>query len=377
MTIGIDIRCLAQGKHTGVEEYTVNLLNSLFGFDKDNEYRLFYNSYKASPEIISGFLKYKNVKLCRFRYPNKVLNSYFRFLKYPKIDKMIGDVDVFFSPNIIFSSLSRNCRRIVTFHDLSFERYPEFFSRKRRLWHKTVTPSRLAKKADEIIAVSDSTKQDLVQLYNIDPKKIKVIYSGIEERFSPVENKEELRRVRKKYNLPEKFILFLGTLEPRKNIEGLILAFDKLKQSKNLNLVIAGSKGWLYENIYKTAQKVNSSDNIKFIGYIDPEGKPALYSLAKLFVYPSFWEGFGFPPLEAMACGTPVITSNVSSLPEVIGEAGLLVDPYNINEIAEAMNQVLQGESLRTNLQKKGIERAREFSWGKTAKETLKVFREL
>jgi len=377
MIIGIDIRCLSQERHTGVEEYTINLLKSLLKLDQDNKYKLFYNSHKTkSPAILGQFLKYNNVKLFKFQYPNKILNSSFRFLRKPKIDQMIGGVDIFFTPNIIFSSVG-NCKKVITFHDLSFERYPEFFSKKRKLWHNAVNPKMLANESDKIIVVSESTKQDLIELYGIHHDKIKVIYSGIESKFSPVTDQKKLKEVKKKYNLPENFILYLGTLEPRKNIEGLIFAFDRLKNIHNLSLVIAGEEGWLYGNIYKAASSAKAKRNIQFAGFIDPKDKPALYSLAKLFVYPSFWEGFGFPPLEAMACGTPVITSHVSSLPEVVGEAGLLVDPYNINELSEAIYQVLTDENLRNNLKLKGVQRAKKFSWQKAAEETLKVFKSL
>lgn len=376
MTIGIDIRCLLGEKHTGVGEYTMGLLRSLFLIDsknKYNKYKLFCNSFRKN-KIIDIFRNFKNVKVYNFRYPNKLLNFSLKYLRFPRIDKLIGGVDLFFSPNVNFLSLSSSCKKVITFHDLSFERYPEFFSKKRQLWHKFINPRSLAEHSDLIIAVSNSTKNDLIQIYNIDSQKIKVIFSGIDKSFQPISDKNCLDIIRNKYKLPEKFILYLGTIEPRKNIEGLILAFNKLRQNSKIKhkLVIAGEKGWLYKQIFNCASKINYKDDIIFTGFIEDKDKPAVYNLAEVFVYPSFYEGFGFPPLEAMACGTPVITSSVSSLPEIIDNAGLLVDPYNINEITEAMMQVILDKHLRESFREKGLERVKEFGWERCAKEMLR-----
>ncbi|MCK4525681.1 MAG: glycosyltransferase family 4 protein, partial [Candidatus Andersenbacteria bacterium] len=175
--------------------------------------------------------------------------------------------------------------------------------------------------------------------------------------------------IRKKYNLPKKYILYLGTLEPRKNIIGLIKAFEIL--NTKYKLVIAGSKGWLYEDIFKIVKNSPAKDNIIFTGFIDDKDKAALYGLADLFVYPSFYEGFGFPPLEAMAAGTPVITSNFSSLPEAVGDAAITVNPYNIDELTKAIEMVLFDEKLRDILIERGYKKVKNFSWEKCAKETL------
>ena len=377
---------LARGARTGVEEYTTNLLANMLSLNTDLKFKLFYNGYQKV-ELNYDWLKFPNIELIQYKIPNKILDTSLYFFNYPKIDKLLEGVDVFFAPHIFLSAVSGKCKTVTTFHDLSFEKYPEFYSANKNYWHFSMNPKKQARETDKIIAVSESTKNDLVELYNINPEKIKVIYSGVnlslrEARMS-VANEMATKqsrdyaqetKVRKKYNLPEKYILYLGTLEPRKNIIGLIKAFElfNIKYSiLNIKLVIAGSKGWLYKDIFKTVENSPVKKDIILTGFIDDQDKSALYSLADLFVYPSFYEGFGFPPLEAMACGTPVITSNVSSLPEAVGNAAITINPYNLDELYRAMEMVLTDENLKNNLIKKGHEQAKKFSWQKCARETL------
>ncbi|MFH1187760.1 MAG: glycosyltransferase family 1 protein, partial [bacterium] len=433
--------------YSGVPAYGYNLLQNLFKIDSQNQYYLFYNKFQKHSEIIkkisqlNNLLNYPNVKFADFHYPNKFLNFSLRFFKYPKLDKLVEKkigqkIDVWFSPNLGFINFSKNnsFKFILTIHDLSFERHPEFFASKKnfginyirgRFWHKYVGAKKICGQADKIIAVSESTKNDLIDIYKIPQEKIQVIYEGAnascelkvesqklnEEKFfdtssagvsqertpacsaleSPLGDSSGAS-VKNKYNLPEKFILFLGTLEPRKNISSIIRAFEKLHEgaklpigslapnpiasetSGNYRLIIAGKKGWLYDDLFKLAEKSKVKDKIKFIGYVSEKDKPALYKLASLFVFPSFYEGFGLPPLEAMACGTPVITSAAFSLSEVVGDAGLLVDPYDVNELAQAMEMVLSDEKLRERMIEKGLKRSEMFSWEKAAWESLRVF---
>ncbi|MEA2097548.1 MAG: glycosyltransferase family 1 protein [Patescibacteria group bacterium] len=376
MIIGIDIRMLARGTRSGIEEYTINLLSNIISLDNNIEYRLFYNGYKKT-KLKYNFLKVPNVQLKEFKIPNRILDASFQFLNYPKIDRMLKNIDLFFSPHIFSSSVSKKCKTLTTFHDLSFENYPEFYSTGKKYWHFSMNPKKQAHTANKIIAVSQSTKDDLTNIYNIEPEKIKVIYSGINQESGIMNHESEISKVRRKYNLPEKYILYLGTLEPRKNIIGLIKAFEILNTKYRIlntecHLVIAGSKGWLYKDIFKTVQNSPEKDNIIFTGFIDDKDKPTLYGLADLFVYPSFYEGFGFPPLEAMACGTPVITSNFSSLPEAVGDAAIMINPYNIDELAKAMEMVLTDKKLINILTTRGFEQIKKFSWKNCARETLR-----
>lgn len=367
MKIGVDIRVLARGARTGVEEYVINLLSHLLPLEPSINYLLFYNAYRKV-DLDYPWLDLNNVTLKDFKIPNRPLFFLTRYLNQPKIDKLLKGIDIYFNPHF-FNAPVKNCRKVITFHDLSFIRYPEYFSLRKRFWQKfLINAKREAREADKIIAVSESTKDDLINLFKIKQEKIKVIYSGVSEQFKPIQ------KIKKNYHLPERFILYFGTIEPRKNITGLIKAFELLKD-KEIKLVIAGAKGWLYQDIFKTASNSKRRNDIFFTGFVREEDKPYLYNLAELFVYPSFFEGFGFPPLEAMACGIPTIVSNTSSLPEVVEKAGIMVNPYDIDEMAWAMEMVLSDRGLKERMEKEGIEQAKKFDWNKTAKETLELFK--
>jgi glycosyltransferase involved in cell wall biosynthesis len=380
MNIAIDIRSLLDNKPGGVGRYTFHLLDAFFRNDKTNQYFLFYNSFRKGQNIFQEkWGNLPNVHFCAFRWPNKILNFCLRFFHWPKLDVLISNrtkrtkIDIFFIPNLNFISLSEGVKKIITVHDLSFERYPSFFSWKSRFWHWLVEPRKLINSCEKIIAVSENTKRDLIELYGISPEKIQVIYSGIEYQYTT----QEIQSVRQKYNLPEHFILFLGTLEPRKNIIGLIQAFEILKEKykfPNLQLVIVGRCGWSYQKIFRRVRKSRFAQEIRFIDYIEDGEKFAFYKLADLFVYPSFYEGFGFPPLEAAKTGLPVIVSHASSLPEIFGGIAILVNPYNVAEMAEAMFQCLVNKKLRVEVEKKIDKQLEKFNWERCAEETKRLF---
>lgn len=383
MRICVDVRCLMAGRKTGVEEYTLNLLLSLLEIDKKNSYVLFLNSWKTPRFDFSVFEKYPHVQVKRLKIPNKLLNLSFWYLGFPKIDRLVGGADVVFSPNIIFGATSKKSKLIVTIHDLSFERYPQHFSWKRRFWHIFINSKKICQRADRIMAVSESTKNDIVRLYGVSESKIWIVPSAVLEKFKIIDrNNEQLVKTKEKYNLPYKFILYLGTIEPRKNITGLVRAYDQLQknaQDENneelgkYKLIIAGESGWLSEKIFREIEKARFRDKIQIINFVEDQGKEYVYNLSSLFVYPSFFEGFGFPPLEAMRCGIPVIASNNSSLPEVVGKGGILIDPDKPDEIYRAIKNVLTDKELRDVLVKRGLEKAEEFDWKKTAQKFLKI----
>jgi glycosyltransferase involved in cell wall biosynthesis len=338
------------------------------------KFKLFYSGMKDTL-VHYPWMDGSNVELFYQRVPNKLLFAASRILDQPHIDRLVKGADVFFSPHFFIASLSPRCKRVVTFHDLSFLHHPQFFSFDRNIWNTLqMNPKAQARSADRIIAISNSTAQDLVEKYKVEPEKISVIYSGVLDKFKKIDSLGELTYVREKYNLPKKFIFYLGTIEPRKNICSIIEAFEILKRDFGFEdhyLVIAGAKGWLYKDIFKKMEKSQFNKYIKYIDYVEDDDRPAMYNCAELLVYPSFFEGFGFQPLEAMACNTPVVASNVSSIPEVVHDAALLVDPYNIRELYTAIKDILTDESLRKDLVWRGNRRVRQFSWEKTAQETL------
>jgi len=365
MKIGIDIRSLMNGRYSGVGWYTFNLLDNLFKIDQENHYILFYNS--SRPVELPKF-DHPNVSYYGSRWPNKLFNLSLNFFSYPQLDKLIGGVDVFFSPNLHFISCSKGCRLVLAVHDLSFYLFPEFFTLKSRWWHRLILAKNILLRADIILTDSFSTKQDLVNQLAIKEQKVAVINLGVSGNFFNLAG-DKISAVKQKYNLPEKFILFLGTIEPRKNVAGLIEAFNQLDSDRQL--VIAGSHGWKTRLVDKLAQ---GNNKILFLNYVEEGDKPYLYHLADLFVYPSYYEGFGLPILEAMAAGCPVIAGSNSSQGEVLGDAGLLVNAFDVKEIKTAIESILLDDNLRQELKRRGQERAKNFIWEKTAQETLKIF---
>jgi glycosyltransferase involved in cell wall biosynthesis len=383
MKIGIDGRCLEEESISGVGEYTLELLIHLFEIDKKNRYIIFSNSYKQVATHLTKFEKFPNVKIKRFRWPNKLLNLSLWYLGHPKIDQLIGKMDLFFAPNINFLAVSKNCPLVVTLHDLSFERYPEYFSWKTRLWHFFfVNPRKLINNARKIIAVSESTKKDLANLYRVSPAKIAVIRHGTNKAYRVIDrNNPKLLAVQHKYDLPYKFILYLGNIDPRKNISSIIKAYGILREKNPeetiYKLVLAGQMDRRSHESVCEAQKSKYIQDIIFIGYVDREDKPYIYNLSSVFVYPSFFEGFGLPILEAMACGKPIICSNSSSLPEVAGKAAIAIDPDRPDEIAQTLSSILSSEKMQDKLRSASLNQAKRFSWEKCAQETLDLFEKI
>ncbi len=382
MKIVIDVRCLGEGRRTGVEEYITRLFRSLVSGDTKNEYILFFNAWNRDfPEDFKWMFAYPNVRLVSLRIPNKILNLALWYLGWPKLDRLCGGADIYFLPNLNFVSVSKRAKLVVTAHDLSFEAFPETFSVKRRLWHFFIGFRKLCRKADRILAVSASTKEDVIGYYGIPEEKITVVRSGVGEEFHQLDrNNPELLRVKEKYDLPYRFILFFGTFESRKNIRSVIRAYNAYREMRKgspeyAKLVLAGSPGWKSNEIFRERESSPYRDDILVLGFAADEEKVFLYNLASLFVYPSFYEGFGFPPLEAMACGVPTIVSRNSSFPEIVGDAAILIDPYQPDELRLAMTAILSDRVLSEQLSSDGRNRTREFSWKKTGRETLRVIR--
>lgn len=382
MKIGIDIRTLMDKHYSGIPAYTFNLLKELFNIDKDNQYFLFYNSFKDVSDRIPDF-KNDNVKVVRTRYPNKVFNYILqKIFKYPKLDKVLGGVDIFFAPHINFLSLSDSVKKVITIHDLSFLRYKEFFSHRKNIWHKSIDVKGLVNKFDKVIAISENTKRDLIELCHVSEDKIDVIYSGLSDRYKKISSDDQkMKDIKEKYMLDDKFILYLGTIEPRKNIKGIIKAYNSLRDDNSelsdVKLVLAGGLGWKHGDIIKEYEESKYKKDIKLLGYVNNGDKVYLYNLATVFLFPSFYEGFGFPPLEAMACGTPIITSISSSLPEVVNDAAVLINPYSSSDIASSLELVLKSEKIKEGMIEEGFKQSKKFNWSNSAKKYLEVFNKL
>ncbi|PIT86429.1 MAG: hypothetical protein COU33_03200 [Candidatus Magasanikbacteria bacterium CG10_big_fil_rev_8_21_14_0_10_43_6] len=384
MHIAIDIRPLMHKERTGVGMYTHGLLDAVFQVDTDTTYYLFYNSYADLSAHIPVWSQ-KNVHIIHTRWPNKLLHILV-LLKCMALDKLVlryihkhisdkvDHLDYFFSPNIHFTHISKKTKHILTMHDLTFALVSYTYSWRRRLWHWFLRPKQQCAQAQSIVVPSDHTAQDLVALWGVPREKITVLSPGVGAEFlAHISDPLQDAAVRKQYALPNKYVLFLGTLEPRKNVCSLIEAFCRSGiRDMGYTLIIAGPRGWKDTPILHAIER---SRGVAYIGYVAPEDKPILYRLATLFVYPSWYEGFGLPVLEAFTVGTPVITSNRSSLPEVAGDAAYLVHPENISDIAEGLRRLVQGTAVQHILQRKGYTVAKKFSWRKSADTFLAILR--
>ncbi|MFH1354121.1 MAG: glycosyltransferase family 1 protein [bacterium] len=364
MNIAIDVRSLMEDRHSGVQEYTVQIIRALVRVAPRHTYHLFYNSARtvALPDFGSRCVVHK------FRYPNKIFNAAQFVFGLPRWDKLVP-ADCYFVPNVRLMPLGPMAPLVVVAHDLSYERFPELYSWQRRVWHRLVQARFLLQNADQVVAVSEATAEDVRLLYRVPENQVSVIYSGVPEA-GEVSSKTRAA-VKARYNLPERFVLYLGTLEPRKNVVSIVRAFDNIADSIPHGLVIAGSPGWLMKEFDKVLIGTGHRSRIQVTGFIREQDKMALYEMADLFVYPSLYEGFGFPPLEALLNGTPVITSLNSALPEVVGEWAILIDPYDTGELALVMKELLQDLPVVSEEDRRAIRE--KYSWDEAARQTLKI----
>ncbi len=284
-------------------------------------------------------------------------------------------LDVLHSPDFI-PPFGARCATVITIHDLAFLRYPYLLTKEAARYYAQV--DRATRRVDRIIAVSQSTRNDLVNMVGAPEEKISVIYEAAAPFYRPLDREAAYSWVQKRYRLPAEFILFVSTIEPRKNIVTLLRAYHQYRQRYHgeLALVLAGAPGWHYEEIYQEVASLDLGPHVFFLNRVSNEELLRLYNAASILVHPALYEGFGLTPLEAMACGAPVIVSNASSLPEVVGDAALLVDPTDVEGWTVAMHRLAENESLRQSLREKGLKRAKLFSWQKAARETLQVYRD-
>lgn len=361
MNIGFDASRAFIGKKTGTENYSYQILTHLQKLDHTNNYYIYTKQNIPFPRLWTQ----AGLALQTFKDP----------------------LDILFIPAHTLPIIRKpGLKTVITVHDLGAEYLPGMHQLKQRLYLNFMTHHQL-KSATHIIAVSEATKKDIIKKVGIDPKKITVIYEGYDKnKFQAIRNKEQTNQTIKKYNLIDhNYFLFVGTIQPRKNIKRLILAYNIFLKSSYtskepiihntspISLVIAGSKGWLADEIYELPKKLGIEDKVKFLGYVPDQDLPALYSGAKAFLFPSLFEGFGLPILEAWACNCPVLTSNISSMKEIAQNAAILVNPYSVEDIAQGISKITNDQVTRNKLIKSGKEQLKNFSWEKAAQQTLQV----
>jgi glycosyltransferase involved in cell wall biosynthesis len=373
MHIGIDAHAIG-ARQGGNETYIGNLIKSLAEVDGDNRYTLYLANADAAARWRAGFTK---------QYPNfdvRLLPPPTPLVRVPvalELELRLRPVDVL---HVQFTApLFCPVPVIATIHDLAFEHMPETFTRRGSLQLK-LTVRWTAKRAARIATVSEYSRQDLIKTYKLPPEKVVVTHNGIGPLFSAdPASTGELAELRRRFGIERDFILAVGSLQPRKNLVRLIRAYAHLRSRNDgfdHQLVIVGRKLWLANEIFAEVKRQEWARDVILTGYVSDEDLPAFYRAAYAFVYPSLFEGFGIPPLEAMACGTPVVTSNTSSLPEVVGDAALLIDPYDERDLANALLKIVYDEKLRAVLRERGLVQSKKFTWRNAAEKTLQLYRE-
>ncbi|MBU0646268.1 glycosyltransferase family 4 protein [Patescibacteria group bacterium] len=375
MNILVDTRHLNEPQPSGIGEYTIQLLTALFKIDHENSYTLITVGLRR-PDL-SGLISDHPRVVHRHRtLPGKLINASLALFGQPTLEEIAGvKSDLIFLPNLNFVALPPGRPTVLTLHDLSFAHFPQFYSGRMRLWHRLVKPPQLVARAQHLICPSQSTRQDLNRLYRKAQSQIAVIPHGCGPEFTPAPSPRDQDLV-KQYDLPSRFALFLGTLEPRKNLFALIRGLREYRSQAgdDLHLVLAGHRGWKSADFQKMIREPEYQSWIHYLNYVPGADRPGLMRLAQVFLWPSIYEGFGLPVLEAMACGLPVITSHTSSLPEITQGAAILIDPYNSRDLARALTELFASPGLPQKLSQAGLIRAHHYSWEQAARQTLSLF---
>lgn len=357
---------------SGVGQYIYALLEQLLKIDNKNFYEIYCSAENLNNYIYSDTNSHSQAwglnnvpKSFRLLYENLVFPSIISSQK----------LDVFWGPSNFLPAFKK-CKYVATIHDLSYYVHPERCPALRRKYWYYMT-EKTVKVADRIITISENSKADIIKFFPSTEGKIEVIHNATHHRFRPLLISREnslLKSHESKLN-GKPYLLYIGTLEPGKNVGRLISAFEKIADGfPDHQLVLGGDKGWLYSDVMLQIQNSPFNNRIHYLGHVTDEEVVHLYNFCEAFCFPSLYEGFGLPPLEAMSCGAPVLTSNNSSIPEVVGDAALQVNPLSVDEIAEGINLLLSDTELRTEFKNRGLERAKKFSWDKAAKQTLNVF---
>jgi glycosyltransferase involved in cell wall biosynthesis len=367
LRIAIDAHSVGTGL-AGNESYITNLIEALAEVDEVNYYTL-YVTRREAVERFSHRWPHVSVRQTLphtplVRIPLTLSNE----LRRRPVDLLhVQYTAPPFAP----------CPVVATIHDLSFEHLPQTFKRRSRMQLR-LTVRRTARSAARVLVPSEHTRRDIIETYKLDAERVSVTPLAAPAHFAPVEDEREVRRVSELYKIEGDYILAVGSIQPRKNLARLIAAYSDLRRARphaNLpKLALVGKKAWLYDETLRAIEEYGLGDLTVLTGYVAESDLPALYTGALCFVYPSYFEGFGLPPLEAMQCGTPVIAGERTSLPEVVGAAGLLVDPFDEYALADAIGRVIDDAGLRARLRREGLERAQSFDWRKTARLTLAVY---
>ncbi len=367
MKIAVDVRSLSGKNLTGVGHYLYNSLNNLIAQDQNVIWYLVNSGWKKkSLDLPTG----SNIFVKNLKIPNKIINTAGLLSFGPSIDDVLDkDIDLLWLPNINFFYKKKNIPFILTIHDLSFLHSHSFYSFKRKIWHRLLGVKKLIEQAKALVVVSENTKRDIIRFFSIAEDKIFVVYPGVDyQKLST----DEAKKITAHLALPEKYFLFVGTLEPRKNVSGLIKAFDLLhEQYPDFELVLVGGRGWMYKGLLR---EISRRKYVRYLGYQKNPIKDAIYKLSYAFIWPSFYEGFGFPPLEAMAHKKPVISSYKTSLPEILRQHAIYIDPYNISDMFRAMKMLVEDRHLYLSMITTNAE---ILNWEKQSQDILAIFKKV
>ena len=371
MSIYVDVSAAVHHR-AGLGRYADSLVRALHP-QLEAQLALFYNR-EIGVEPLAGLEQLPSRTVSLGYKPWRML-VWLGQLGNVSLNRLLPNAQLFHATEHLLPPL-KDIPTVLTVHDLIFYHLPEHHKALNR-WYLNATMPLYCRRADHIIAVSEATRQDLLNRYHIAPEKITVIYEAADPQFRP-QTDQRITAVRQRYNLPERYLLYVGTIEPRKNLTRLLRAWERLYTAKQAPpLVIVGKRGWLASDFFAALETSPEHENVLLTGFVHDQDLPAVYAGATAFVFPSLYEGFGLPPVEAMACGAPVACANTSSLPEVVEDAALKFNPKNLEAMTDTLRRVLNDVDLQADLRTRGLRRAAEFSWARTAQQTLEVYEKL
>jgi len=367
----IDARSMDK-RQSGVGNYVSNLIQGLKSANKKHRYAVMVTFKQAA--VLPDYFKEFEIYTVPFSSENHVMGDPWEFILLPRLLRN-NAIDIFHGPAFMAPPFHRGFQSVATIHDLVAFHHPHTIPMKYAFYMRFLIKL-MVSRAGGVITDSEFIRNEIIKMFHVDEKKVFAIPIAASEMFKPVEDKSRIEKLKELYGINKRYFLHVGNIEPRKNLINLFRACDRIweRLGPDFQLVVVGKKGWLYKEIFDTLSGTKCAHDVVFTGYVYEEDIPALYSGADFFIFPSIYEGFGLPILEAMRCGTPVITSNVSSMPEVAGDAALYVDPRKTEDIAEKILELAYNKTLREKMREKGFQQAAKFSWEKTARKILNVY---